>query len=68
MAADPTQQTGVWEKPLENTFYDPDDEAKEFFKKETGITDDNELKQHILKAQAKAFAVSSPMFFLLYAQ
>lgn len=58
MASDPTQATGVWEKPLVNSFYDPDDDAKEFFRKETGITNDDELKQHILKAQAKAFSVS----------
>ena len=55
---DTTLPPPSWVKPLNNVFYDPDDEAKEFFKRETGIEDDEELKQHILRVQSKAFAVS----------
>lgn len=43
---------------LDSVKYEPDDEAKEFFKLETGITDDEELKEHILAVRAKAFPVS----------
>lgn len=56
---DPIDAIHGWEKSAESALYNPDDEAKEFFKIETGITDDEELKQHILRAQTKALAVSS---------
>jgi hypothetical protein len=49
--------TKEYVKPLNQDFYDPDDEAKEFFKLETGIEDDKCLKDHILAVQAKAFKV-----------
>ena len=38
-------------------FYNPNEEAKEFFKLETGIDDDEELKDHIVSVQRKAFKV-----------
>ncbi|KAF5355072.1 hypothetical protein D9756_005754 [Leucocoprinus leucothites] len=44
-------------KPLNQDLYNPDDEAKEFFKLETGMEDDKLLKEHILEVQAKAFKV-----------
>ncbi|KAF5343943.1 hypothetical protein D9756_011511 [Leucocoprinus leucothites] len=42
-------------EPTNKAFYNPDDEAKEFFKLETGVEDDKLLKDHILAVQAKAF-------------
>ncbi|KAI0788412.1 hypothetical protein C8Q74DRAFT_1367139 [Fomes fomentarius] len=46
-----------WEKPLDESFYAPDDEEKTFMKVTTGIEDDEELKQHIIRVQTKAYAV-----------
>ena len=47
-----------WDRTLDDEFYDPDPEALAFYKKETGIDDDSELKQHILRVQKEAFSVS----------
>ena len=44
--------------PLDPSLYGMDPTALEFFKQQTGITGDDELKQHILAVQAKAFAAS----------
>lgn len=44
-----------WRSPLDPSMYDVD---YEFFSGQTGITDPEELKAHILKVQAEAFAVS----------
>ncbi|KAG2128704.1 hypothetical protein DEU56DRAFT_504805 [Suillus clintonianus] len=44
--------------PLDPRLYGLDDAALEFFKQQTGITEENELKHHILAVQAKAFAVA----------
>ncbi|KAI0085561.1 hypothetical protein BDY19DRAFT_965680 [Irpex rosettiformis] len=46
-----------WDCALDDKFYDPDPEALGFYKKETGIEDDGELKQHILRVQREAFAI-----------
>ena len=46
-----------WDKPLDQSLYAPDEEEKAFMKATTGIQDDDELKEHILAAQANAFAV-----------
>ncbi|KAF8153998.1 hypothetical protein B0H34DRAFT_719962 [Crassisporium funariophilum] len=46
-----------WVLPLNNDFYSLDEEEKAFFQKESGIVDDNELKDHIIAVQAKAFSV-----------
>ena len=46
-----------WAKPLDESLYAPDEEEKAFMKATTGIQDDDELKEHILAAQANAFAV-----------
>lgn len=57
MAVDPNRREYQL-LPLDTVEYEPDEEAKEFYKKETGITDDEELKQHILKVREKAYSVS----------
>lgn len=47
----------TWPAPLDQEYsLQPDEIA--FFKQESGITDDEALKQHILKVQRDAYAVS----------
>lgn len=43
--------------PLNDDLYTPDEEAKVFYKKETGIIDDEDLKKHICAVQHKAYSV-----------
>ncbi|TFY61382.1 hypothetical protein EVG20_g7080 [Dentipellis fragilis] len=43
--------------PLDSSLYKLEDEQKVFFKATTGITDDEDLKKHILNVQAKAYAL-----------
>ena len=43
---------------LEERFYNLDQEERDFFKKETGIKDDEELKTHLIAVQTKAYSVS----------
>ncbi|KAI0053446.1 hypothetical protein FA95DRAFT_1481572 [Auriscalpium vulgare] len=43
--------------PLDESFYGLDAEESAFFKSQTGIQDDNELKNHLLEIQAAAYAV-----------
>ncbi|KAA1474374.1 hypothetical protein DENSPDRAFT_326522 [Dentipellis sp. KUC8613] len=43
--------------PIDVNKYDLNEEETAFFKQQTGITDDEKLKQHIITAQAEAFAV-----------
>lgn len=50
-----------WAKPLDASFYTPDEEEKAFMKATTGIQDDEELKTHIIAVQTKAFGVSNPL-------
>lgn len=45
------------EDPLDERFYDLTDEDRAFFKQQTGIQDDDELKAHILQVQAEAYKV-----------
>lgn len=45
--------------PLDDRYYNLDEEEKIFFKKETGIQDDAELKKHIIAVQTKAFSVGA---------
>ena len=56
---DPIQNHGykAWDRALDERFYDPDSEVLAFYKSETGIVDDEELKRHILALQKEAFAV-----------
>ncbi len=42
---------------LDDRFYHLEDKEAEFLKEQTGIQDDEELKQHIIKVQEKAYAV-----------
>ena len=46
-----------WDIPLSAKFLNLDDDERTFFKITTGINDDEELRRHIIEAQAKAFAV-----------
>jgi len=44
---------------LDEHFYYLTDEERTFFKQQTGIQDDEELKAHILEVQAEAYKVCS---------
>ena len=44
-------------EPLDPSLYDLTLEALQFFKLETGIIDDEELKKHILAVQERAYKV-----------
>jgi hypothetical protein len=44
-------------EPLDPSLYDLTPEALQFFKSETDITDDEELKKHILAVQERAYKV-----------
>ncbi|KAI9067915.1 hypothetical protein FKP32DRAFT_207472 [Trametes sanguinea] len=44
-------------RPLDPSFYSIDDEALEFMKTLTGITNPEELKRHIISVQAEAYAI-----------
>lgn len=43
--------------PLDPSFYKLEKDEATFFKQATGILDDEELKQHILRVQAEAYEV-----------
>lgn len=47
--------------PLDEALYTLDEEEAAFFKSQTGIDDDEELKQHILRAQKDAYEVRVAM-------
>lgn len=47
---------------LDPSLYQPDPEEVEFFKSQTGISDEEELKNHVLAVQKEAWAVSPPVF------
>ena len=42
---------------LDERLYDLSDEERSFFKQQTGIQDDDELKAHIIQVQAEAYKV-----------
>jgi|SRR6267154_3606906 len=42
---------------LDESLYDFTEEERTFFKQQTGIPDDDELKAHILQVQAEAYEV-----------
>lgn len=44
-------------RPIDKRLYSITDEESAFFKRHTEITDEEELKKHILTVQAKAYAV-----------
>ena len=45
------------EIPLDESLYVLPEEERTFFKQQTGISDDDELKAHILRVQAEAYKV-----------
>ncbi|KAL5492120.1 hypothetical protein ACEPAI_3567 [Sanghuangporus weigelae] len=47
----------TWDKPLDYSLYNPDEEEKMFFKKETGIEDDEQLREYIIAVQTKAYTI-----------
>ncbi|KAI0932443.1 hypothetical protein AcV5_004332 [Taiwanofungus camphoratus] len=47
----------AYRPPLDESFYHLSEDEAAFFKSQTGIKDDEELKRHILKAQANAYEV-----------
>ncbi|KAL0954792.1 hypothetical protein HGRIS_003740 [Hohenbuehelia grisea] len=52
--ADPL--AGIWPE-LDSTLYSLEEDEATFFKTQTGIQDDEELKKHILAVQATAYAI-----------
>ena len=63
---EPDSDCGFWSNVLsDDKYYDPDPEALTFYKLETGIDDENELKQHILAVQREAFSVRV-LYYLSY--
>ena len=55
-----TPQKSIQPSPnlaLDESLYDLTEEERAFFKQQTGILDDNELKVHILRLQAEAYEV-----------
>ena len=52
-------------KPLDDSLFKINDQAYQFMKDQTGISDEEELKQHILAVQAEAYRVSDNVVCLL---
>ena len=44
-------------RPLDETLYSLDEDEIELLKSKTGITDDDELRKHVMKVQADIYAV-----------
>ena len=58
-----TLRTDFQSLPLQDImFYNLDDAENAFFKSQTGITDDEQLKKHIVEAQEEAFKVLTDYF------
>lgn len=54
------QWLGDWAKqPLDPSVYNLKDDEKAFFRAQTGITSDEQLRQHILKVQEDAYKARS---------
>ena len=49
--------------PLDPSLYKLEEDEATFFKQATGIPDDEELKQHILRVQADAYEVRFFQYF-----
>ena len=54
----PNKTASRWLKTMDSSLYHPDEKSKDFLRKATGLADDEELMQHILKESARAMAVS----------
>ncbi|EIW83297.1 hypothetical protein CONPUDRAFT_152322 [Coniophora puteana RWD-64-598 SS2] len=52
-----TKAETIAERPLDESFYRLTADEASFYKAQTGITDDDELKKHIMAVQAKAYQV-----------
>lgn len=52
------EPTSLAELELDPSLYKPDPNEIEFFKSQTGIQDDEELKKHIISVQKEAWEVS----------
>jgi hypothetical protein len=46
--------------PLDPSIYHLDEDELAYFKIQTGIQDEHELRKHILEVQAEAYAVCQP--------
>lgn len=55
----------IYNQDLTDELYNLDDEEKAFFKAETKIEGDEELKKHIIAVQIKAYAVGRLSFPLV---
>ena len=64
LSSDEQTQQKVWNTPLDDDLYNPDEEAIDFFATATGISDREELKQHILRVRTKAFKVNLPFWYI----
>jgi hypothetical protein len=47
-------------KALDERLYNLSDEERSFFKEQSGIQDDDELKAHIIQVQTEAYKVGQP--------
>ena len=57
MSTEPSQ------RDLDPSLYDLAADELEFYKSATGIQDENELNEHILRVQAKAYQVCLEIFY-----
>ena len=53
----PQRSTQLSRASLDESLYSLTEEERTFFKQQTGIPDDDELKAHILRVQAEAYEV-----------
>jgi hypothetical protein len=49
--------TYTTERPLDENFYNPTEDSVSFFKTLTRISDDEELKRHVIAVQTEAYKV-----------
>lgn len=60
MPQDDVVQT--FKRPLDPTLLNLNEQEAQFFKSQTGIQDDKELRKHIIQVQEKAYQVSSQLY------
>ena len=54
----PQESTGlIAYKALDERLYDLSDEERSFLKEQSGIQDDDELKEHVIQVQTEAYKV-----------
>ena len=55
----PQESTGlIAYKALDERLYDLSDEERSFLKEQSGIQDDDELKEHVIQVQTEAYKVN----------